>query len=217
MVRNQDFYDKAGPDGLRSFGNVISIDDCVDLVRIHSQLSAANHILEIGAGYGRVINYVQSTYPEKKISAVETAPSMQEYLAKNYPDITLHRQSITKLDIPEIPNLVLWMWSGLGDLPQDQQYHALKKIHHGTAEEAVLVIDLPNIEVLVENGKNGLVGDVGDINRVSITHPQFGIYAGYFPTKSEMYILCEECGFSGSCNEYNINGSPRHQFVLLKT
>ena len=213
------FYEKVGPVGLKDFGKIISIDDCLDLEKIQNLIIKSKHILEIGAGYGRVLDYLFKTNYNGEISALENCNSMFINLEKKYSNkVKILKQSAIDFNLGNSsPDLILWMWSGFGDLLLEEQKNALKNLYKNSSENSTIIIDLPNVSSIVESGKEGRIGDFNHKNIATLNHPVFGHYQGYFPNVEEMKSISKSAGFLKiKLKKYTFNDSPRIQYCLRK-
>ena len=159
---NKLFYEKIGPIGLRDFGFKASIDICTDLKQLSPLINNSKRILEIGAGYGRVLDYLSKKNPNKSLIGLENCNSMIQYLNKKYSNLAkiIYGSVLDfSLNFPK-PDLILWMWSGFGDLSFEEQKLSLKNIHKNSSENSTLIIDLPDIIKRIDSTDSTIVGKI---------------------------------------------------------
>ncbi|MEW6055329.1 MAG: class I SAM-dependent methyltransferase [Bdellovibrionota bacterium] len=185
---NISFYEALGPLELQRFAQTIDLEKCPDLDQLKNYIDHSTHVLEIGAGYGRVIQGLRERRPELKITAVELAKNSVTHLQKRFQNTPNLR--ILSGDILEVPtrqeyDLALWLWSGLADLNRLEQRLCVKRLATLLFPSGALAIDLP--------------ADVTNMNATTSIENYYKLrldpkllYYGYIPPKDELIALCSK-------------------------
>src|SRR5262245_7580327 len=98
------------------------LESGVDLDLIKSYIESSNSILEVGAGYVRVINYLLDRKCPAKITAIECSNKLYKYLSHKYFDRINLIHADLKLFCPnENYDLILWLFSGISDFAKIEQ------------------------------------------------------------------------------------------------
>lgn len=208
-AKNQDtvaIYEDIGPEGLKAYAAAIGLDECPDLARISSIVTQSRSILEVGGGYGRVIQGVlQKAAPDRCI-ALEQAENNYAYLCsrfKDNPKVQVIKQSLFEYNTPDRFDLVLWMWSGYADLNYTEQTAALRKVGGMMNDKGILVIDLP---------------EGSEDQCWLMTLPSGLIYTGHLPSEARLSKDAELAGFASvQAQTYSTcKGSERRLYIIQR-
>ena len=113
-----------------------------DLRLINEYLSSAERILEIGAGYGRVLEYILSNYPGSELHAIETSRRYSSLLSKKYNDkVTVMCGDVKTNKFTTQFDLALWMWSGICEFTLDERRRAFLNVLGALNEGGFLIIE----------------------------------------------------------------------------
>lgn len=97
------------------------LDDNADLKLIWPLIKHSNSILEVGAGYGRALEFLMNKNYQGKISALERSKKLFQTLLARYPEnVHLFNESIQKFNTGKY-DAVLWLWAGVSDFSEDEQ------------------------------------------------------------------------------------------------
>ena len=112
--KNAAFYGGFAKGDLMQLAQAGGLADCVDVKQVDYLLAKARSVLEVGAGYGRVVNYLLSHYSSLKVSAIERDPRYFRRLCSAF----AHQAQIIKGDILSYQSnhkydLIMWMWAGI--------------------------------------------------------------------------------------------------------
>ena len=142
-IENIGFYDQIKPSGLRKLAEERGMDSCNDVKAIHSIIEQANHILEVGAGYGRVLDYLLTYHPKIQADAIEPAGTMFKYLKAKYQDqVNICNTSLQMIETKASYDLILWLWTGMADMSWSEQIDAIETLFGKLDCGGTLIIDV---------------------------------------------------------------------------
>lgn len=151
---NVHFYDHLPHSHFVDRAKACGIETCVDLdndsVRntLKKQRARRGHpirILEIGAGYGRVLGWLLD-HTDAEITALEHSTTLMSHLRQRYggsPRVTLVQQSLLDIDMREAVEVALWMWSGVAEFNLEEKRRGLHIVSVALIPGGNLLIDLP--------------------------------------------------------------------------
>jgi len=208
---NIDFYRKLPAGFLRKVSAYAGLENVEDLERLRGRLlhglSPSPHILEIGAGEGRVIDWCLQTFKQSRVTALEHCPELAATLQATYkfePRVEILQASLLDaLTLARKPDLITWMWSSLLELNPSEQRAALMVLRSLMSVRTRLIIDI-NIETDPEQ--------CGYIDGVAL----FGTVHYYQLTLTELEQLVTKAGLKIAHAETYVtaSGSPRRTMML---
>ncbi len=140
---NISFYETITLEAFQRLALIAGLANCCDLTLIQSYISKTTSILEVGAGYGRVINHLIEQNFSGKISAIERSNKFYKILSSKYHN----KAKILQMDIHDLDplkqkfGLVLWMWSGMADFAKSEQPLILSKLMSLVKKDGFLIFD----------------------------------------------------------------------------
>jgi SAM-dependent methyltransferase len=147
--KNLTFYNNLGVSVFKELAIAGGFSTYRDLEQIYPLIKDSEVILEVGAGYGRCIDFLLKKEYPGKIIAIEQSPVLIDYLKKNYahlPNIDLLQEDIKTFDLSAVKvNHILWMWSGIIDFSKDQQIECLANFSRCLRKGGKVIIDIPRI------------------------------------------------------------------------
>jgi SAM-dependent methyltransferase len=120
---NNYFYETVTPAGLAQLAIKSGLDLCCDVELLRPYWENAKSLLEIGAGYGRVIQYLIDNEFKGKITAVERSQAFMKWLRLNFSKVA----TLKNLDIHDCSQIhdrfdtILFLWSGIADFTLKEQ------------------------------------------------------------------------------------------------
>jgi 2-polyprenyl-3-methyl-5-hydroxy-6-metoxy-1,4-benzoquinol methylase len=206
---NQDFYEGVSIEQFKEWAKLGGFDEGCDLDLILPHLKKAKTILEVGAGYGRVVGYLLKQNLSAEISAIERSKSLCEYMEKLYGS----RADIICGDLGETNfykkfDVVIWLWSNISDFAKHEHVSTLRRIASWIEKGGVLVTD-----ILLDSFNTERV-NASDRNYVFQDGGRFA--HGYLPTKDEILNYATEVGFEKiEAMPYQTNTSRNRCLFML--
>lgn len=141
--QNDFFYNELTLQEFRMFAETAGIHNGSDIDNLTDYIKNAGSILEIGAGYGRVIEFIRSLNTDSHITAIERNKKYYQYLISCYEgSVELFNTDIKQYKFNKSYSLILWLWAGFTEFSKSEQASLLQHLSHGLADDGKIVIDL---------------------------------------------------------------------------
>ena len=140
---NHDFYDRLSVRKLICLANKCGLGACCDVKQVESLVKNADTILEVGCGYGRVVDEVRRINPTAKITAIEQHQSYIEY-TKIHHDIEIIDGNALTCRLPGKFNLILLMWAEICEFNFVEQAQLIRNLSRALAPKGCIAIDMFN-------------------------------------------------------------------------
>lgn len=140
---NNEFYSKIQPEEMRAFAERGGLSTCCDMKLLENYWSNASSILEVGAGYGRIIGYLLSHDYKGRITAIEKSALLFGHLKKLYGGKAMLLQSDIRNshNIDETFDLILFAWSGIQDFSPIEQQRVIQRLARLLNKDGNLILD----------------------------------------------------------------------------
>jgi SAM-dependent methyltransferase len=145
---NLAFYNNISLELFKDYAEKGGFQNCWDLEMISHHIDSYDTLLEIGAGYGRCLDYFINKGHIGKIVAIERSDNLVEYLKIKYSNfIDLFHGDIKQIDFFECVDNALWMWSGMIDFSREEQIICCKRIYTALKPGGRLFVDVPKLGI----------------------------------------------------------------------
>jgi trans-aconitate methyltransferase len=186
--KNFNFYNNIGVDTFQSMAVQGGFNTYADLEIVYHNIHPDDSILEIGAGYGRCINFLLHKQHRAPITAVEQSQVLCEYLLQQYEGKTTIIQGDINAIKPDSPvDVVLWMWSGILDFSKEEQALVVQRLAGMTGPAGKVFIDVPRMGVQT-------IAEHTDQQHIKLT-TAFGEVECYIPLSEEIREYAATAGF----------------------
>jgi len=165
------------------------LDNGCDVKALKKYIQNAKSILEVGAGYGRVLDHIIKSGFKGKLYALERTTKFCRFLNKHFPTVKIIHADVRKFKTKHKFDLILLMWAGLGDFSHDEQLLILKNLKLHLGHHGFLIFDLIPIGSKVINAINY------DRQNKSI-FTAYGDHYGYFPLFDEIEFYTRKLNLS---------------------
>ena len=209
--KNFNFYNQIGLDTFQSLAQTGGFNTFVDLEIAYRYIQSNENIIEIGAGYGRCLDFLIDKKHEGEICAIEQSAVLCEKLRKKYSNtIEIIEGDIYAFNSKHTIDTALWMWSGIIDFSVEEQAAVIKHIHGILSPKGKVFIDIPRIGTQT-------IADHLDQQRIKLT-TDFGEIECYIPLSSEMKMYAEKAGFTrvDEINYETATDKKRTMYILMK-
>jgi len=113
-----------------------------DLDLILDYIKGSDSLLEVGAGYGRVIDYLLEYNYQGNITAVERSQKFFQLLKEKYSSsVDLIQKDILHLSLKKSFDVILWLWSGISDFMPKEQIQVLKQLSSHLNPDGYILLD----------------------------------------------------------------------------
>lgn len=177
---NRDFYENVPVEALQEFIITGGLRNNIDLELAYPAIQKSANIIEIGAAYGRVIDFLLEKKFKGSITAVERSKSFYDHLKQKYDDnIDLIHADIEDLNFKDQFAAVLFFWSSLSEWPPEQQLATIKKLLSWVQVDGFLVLELFGADQAPLNSTSCK-------NQLYEYKSSYGTAVGYTPNQEEM-------------------------------
>ncbi|MFL5729137.1 MAG: class I SAM-dependent methyltransferase, partial [Cytophagaceae bacterium] len=127
--KNFDFYRNLGVDPFKKLAAIGGFSSYTDLELSFPFIKNSQSILELGAGYGRCLDFFIAKGFKGKLIAVEQSEPLVQHLKSQYGDkAEILQEDIKTLQLKENVDAALWMWSGIIDFSKEEQLNTSRHI-----------------------------------------------------------------------------------------
>jgi len=187
---NRDFYEAVSVEKFKKWAELGGFDVGCDLDLVLDRLKMSDSILEVGAGYGRVIEYLIKNKLQAKLYAIERSKNLCDYLNKVYGNkASIVCDDVSNATFDRKFEAIIWLWSNISDFSKDEHVAILTKISSLLAPSGFLVTDILLDDFDRENVNT-------NVDRNYMVKYDDKIAYGYLPTKHEMLNYAEIVGFN---------------------
>lgn len=171
---NNAIYETIKAQGLQQLAQKGGLSTGCDMKQLIPYWSVAESVLEVGAGYGRIIDYLLKQSFQGTITAIERCNALFEYLKNEF--TKYNNVDLLHADIRYLTNcdkqfdLILMLWSGIADFSPKEQRLIFAKLAKLLNEKGKLVIDTLPASIIPLDMKQGRVKKVykQEINGVTV-------------------------------------------------
>ncbi len=206
--KNFGFYTKLGVEPLKAMAEIGGFASHTDLELVYDRIKDAAIIMEIGAGYGRCIDFLLKKEFKGEIIAIEQSPTLFAYLKGHYsanPSIELVEGDFMKLKLPRKADAALWMWSGIIDFAPEEQKNCLQKLYGLLNAKGTVVIDIPRLGFKTYATHT-------DQQRLHLDS-DYGTLDCYIPSAEDMQRYCKETGYA-TCESLNYQTNTQKERTI---
>lgn len=146
---NIPFYQKSSIGSFKKLAEICGLTTYCDVEALLPLIKNKHSILEIGAGYGRIIKGLQLNDVKGKISALEIVPHLCQKLRKKFPNVDIYERNAlfpeSYLSLPYF-DAALLMWGSILDFSTNEQQKMIVNISKRLEKSGIVVIDLPVLD-----------------------------------------------------------------------
>lgn len=187
---NYGFYKGMKLEDFMRFAELTGFDTGIDIDVIYPYIKNAENIVELGAGYGRAIDFLLKKGYTGNITAVERIETLIPHLRNRFGDRVKYLcQDITELSLPQPVEAIVWLWSGILELTVPNQEKSIKHLYSCLQAGGLLALESPYKQVKI-------VGTQKENERHIQLRTDWGELNAYLPTDQELRGYAKEIGFS---------------------
>lgn len=178
---NIPFYESLSVESFKGYAQKGGFSDCCDLDCVSVYLKQAKHIFEVGAGYGRVIDYLLENCPNAQITAIERSQQLCSYLNRLYQNtVELIHADLINFETTRKFDAILWMWSNISDFSKEEHLILLKKLIAWLNPGGKFIMD-----ILLDNFEHDYVAYT-DSKNYEVRGQEQEVLHGYMPSSKEI-------------------------------
>lgn len=173
---------------LRGYAERGGLASGCDVETIFNTIRQARNLLDVGSGYGRVIDKLLKMDFSGELHALEKSSLLQETLKKNFGNkIKNYHCDILDFKTNLKFDAILSMWSGMSDFTPNEQARFIKKLASILTDNGKIIIDTS-------------VWDQKPLNAIGLQSQNYiieetnSILHGYIPTSEEIQKYAENAG-----------------------
>lgn len=209
---NKIFYNTVPLDVFKSLTQQGGFDECIDLELIEKDIPAAASIIEVGAGYGRCVDFLLAKKQTANILAVEQSPQLSKVLLDKYqnqPRVQVINDDIKTLEVSDKIDIVLWLFSGMLDFGKEEQPVVLKRLRSFLKNDGKLFVDIPQLAELTV-AKYTSAQDI-------VMETPYGNITTFLPAFADIEGYASQAGFSKvSVIHYNTSTQKKRSIFMLE-
>jgi len=118
------------------------LDNGCDVKAIINYIKNAQSILEVGAGYGRVLDYIVKSGFKGELLALEREPKLCKILKQQFKKVRIICEDIRYFKLNQKFDLIVWFWAGLYDFAKTEQLLTLRNLVSHLNSSGFLIFDL---------------------------------------------------------------------------
>jgi 16S rRNA A1518/A1519 N6-dimethyltransferase RsmA/KsgA/DIM1 with predicted DNA glycosylase/AP lyase activity len=209
---NKKFYNTVPLDVFQSLTQQGGFDECIDMELIEKYIAVSAHVMEVGAGYGRCVDFLLEKKQDAKILAVEQSPQFSKVLTEKYKDqsrVQVINEDIKTLVVSDKMDVVLWLFSGMLDFSKEEQPVVLKRLRSFLKNDGRLFIDIPQLAELTV-AKYTSAQDI-------VMETPYGNITTFLPSLKDMEAYASQAGFSKvTAINYNTSTEKKRSIYILE-
>lgn len=210
---NGAFYEGLKIGGLKALAKKAGLENGCDMDILAPYWSHAKSILEVGAGYGRVINYLLKHQFAGEITAIECCRTFIKYLDSRFhhcKNVHLIPADILYLnDMRGRFDLILMLWSGMADFSPREERSVFLKLAKLLTSQGKLIIDaLPASTIpldMIQSGEKKIYKQ--NLNGKTIFTYSMSI--------QEIYTHAEVAGFYKTSHKHYCTSTGRNRMLYI--
>lgn len=201
------FYNKIPQNLLETYSTRGGLSTGADIGFIWAKIKDAPSILEVGAGYGRVIETLLKLGYGGKITAIEQSPNLINAFEKKISNkCHIHKGDINTFTTDSKFNIILWLWSGISDFSPKEQLKTVFNLHSLLTPNGLLFLDtFP----CLEKPANAILSKN---QSYIITHANCTAH-GYIPSPLEVKNYAKYAGFKKTIMETYLTDTGRTRIM----
>lgn len=185
---NKQFYEACDHKSMTQFAKRCGLETCPDLALILPILHPADHVLEVGAGYGRVLDALLAN-GMTKITAIERSKTLFHVLEEKYAgQVELYCHDILKFRSFSAFNAILMMWTVISDFSYQEQQELLQHLCTMMGPNAIMVIET------FSHQQQPVNASVSWENQAYKIYFQDTVLSGYSPERYQLEQMANQVG-----------------------
>ncbi len=137
------YYEKVPISAFEEYAERVGLAGGCDVDLIYPAVKTKGTLLEVGAGYGRVIGHLLRHDYQGQITAIERSYNFHKTLIERYQNkIAIIHDNIETLTLKERFGAILWMWGNVSEWPKSEQLSIIQKMTSWLEPSGLLIMDI---------------------------------------------------------------------------
>jgi len=202
------FYKNLPIPEFKTFAKFGGLNKNKDINQIKSLILKSNSMLEVGAGYGRVVKEALNINPALNLTAIERSKSLCKYLNSKFSNkATIVSSNVFEYNPNKYFDLITIMWSSITEFNPREQNKLIKKLSEMLSPTGHIVI-----ETIDSSASHSYVKEKKGQNYiVESTHGTVYLYAPMF--NEIMNYFYNSSLELKSTIKYKANNKPRKIYI----
>lgn len=185
---NIDFYRRIGANKLREMAALQGLSQGPEIPLLMPYIQNARLLVEIGAGYGRIVKALKVNGFQGHIVAQERCPELCRVLREDCgEDAEIFEADIKRNRYPQSADALLWMWSGILEFTPEEQQEVITQLFQHLNPGGILVIEIPR--------EIRYIGKPVDERKI-VVDTEWGRLDAYLPSEDELLAYGKNAGFT---------------------
>lgn len=213
-IDSADYYETVPIETFSQYAVRGGLEKGCDVDLIYPFICHKKDVLEVGAGYGRVIERLLQLRYQGHIIALERSRNFYDAIVSRYAEksekISILHGDAERIRLHKKFGAVLWMWSNLSEWPQHRQAAMIKKLSSWLSDDGIFVVEI------IDAGQKPLNADQYT-DQSYTTHTEHGAFYGYNATCQEVSGYAKAAGLRVARAIPYQTTTARKRFILLLT
>ncbi|MGD9153719.1 MAG: class I SAM-dependent methyltransferase [Gammaproteobacteria bacterium] len=128
------------------------LDTGVDVKNLEKYIDKAKSILEVGAGYGRVLSHILNQGYTGKLVAIERDKKFYQFLQSQfYGRVKIFCSDVMNFCPDDKFDLILWVWASIFEFSKNEQAQVVSHLGNMLNKNGLLILDVLPIECVSIN------------------------------------------------------------------
>ena len=204
---NAIFYDQIPKELFDKTALESGLNSGCDIDILQPYINSARTILEIGSGYGRVVQYILQFNFAGKLYALERNHKMCEHLRENFcHSVDIIEQDVFDFKTEKKFDLILACWTTICEFSKEEQSVLIKKLSNMLTADGKLVFDS-----IFDKPRNSSYCNCQN----HVVHNEYSSLYGYIPSLAEIKAYALDSNFKTTKIIYYITDSNRERAMFV--
>lgn len=202
------FYEKIPVHELKAMAAKGGFDDCCDIKLVKDSVFASSSILDVGAGYGRILRYLVDNKYQGSITALERSRNFFRYLKDEFKnDVNLVNEDFMYWETREKYDVILFMWANISEFPKENQLTVIRKLISFLSHNGTLILETISHNLIPNNASM-------TFDKHYYVNSEYGDAYGYLPSVDEIQEYGNSLGMNVETIPYTTQ-THRERFLHI--
>lgn len=207
---NLDYYENIPVELLQHYAAIGGFDNGCDVDVIYDDyIVHSTSILDVGSGYGRVLQHLLNRGYTGKITAIERSKKLYDFMLNKFANkVEILNCSVDDFICGTPFDIVLWMWSNISEWPQQEQAKELRLLSSFCKPGGFLILDTISHSITPINVTTYQTQSY-------VAETEYGTAYGYIPSLDEINGYAKEIGAISIKNIPYKTSTGRDRFIHI--